>query len=247
MGVESKFYILPETSHYRPEPSQVRQLIHALRSSGFLCDPKSPTFTESTHREHPAHSDFEGFHWKLRSGSEKSSGSLDSLKSVLAEHPESDAMVEWPNSNLKLSGLNYPLTVVPGPEGVYYDIEIHLTEQTVYHTSEIIDPFDEIICSCGSEIEPFEPSESSPLYDPRLPNLCPSCRTVMNYAPLSMKVRDGWTGDESEAAGGVTYRFAIIVDCGKCWPESEATVTPEFLAIVEKALGITTRVFRDFY
>jgi hypothetical protein len=247
MGVESKFYILPETSHYRPEPSKVRQLIQALRTSGFLCDPKSPTFTESAHRGYSANSDFEGFHWKLRSGPEKSSGSLDSLERLLADHPESDVLVEWPNSDLKLSGLKYPLTIVPGAQGVYYEVEIHLTEQTVYCTSEIIDPFNEITCRCGSETGQFEPSENSPIYDPRLPNHCPSCQTLMNYATFPMIVRDGWTGDESDAVGGVTYRFAIIVDCGKCWPESEATVTPEFLAIVEKALGITTRVFRDFY
>ena len=247
MGVESKFYILPETSHYRPDPTKVRQSIQAFRTSGFLCDPKSPAFTESTHRAYQATSDFEGFYWKLRSGSERSNGSLDSLERLLADRPESEVLVEWPNSNLKLSGLKYPLTVIPGPDDMYYDVEIHLTEQTVYHTSEIIDPFEEITCSCGSEIEQFEPSDRCLFYDPRLPNHCPSCGTLMNYATLPMMVHDGWTGDESEAAGGVTYRFAIIVDCGKYWPESEAAVAPEFLAIVEQTLGITTRVFRDFY
>lgn len=143
--------------------------------------------------------------------------------------------------------LKYPLSLIPGPEGVYYDIEIHLATETVYHTSEIIDPFDEIRCTCGADIQQFESTGDSPLYDPRLPNRCPSCQAVMNYATIPMTIRDGWTGVESRAIGGVTYRFALVVDCGKYWPEKEAAITTEFLAVVEQSLGIKTRVLRDFY
>jgi len=249
MGVESNFYILPETSGYRPEPARVCQLVKDLRGAGFLCDPKSPTFTVSAHRAGSLSSeaDYEGFCWKLRAGPEKDVGSLSTLELRLVDSQESDVLVQWPNSDLNLSGLKYPLSMVPGPEGVYYDIEIHLAAQTVYHTSEIIDPFDEIRCSCGADVQQFDPSGRCHFYDSRLPNRCPACQMVMNYATLPLTIRDGWTGVESGAVGGVTYRFALVVDCGKYWPESEAAVTPEFLAVVEQTLGIKTRVFRDFY
>ncbi len=154
--------------------------------------------------------------------------------------------IRWPNSDLKLSGLKYPLTMVPGEEGVYFDIEIHLVKQTAYHTSEIIDPFDEIRCSCGADIHQSEPDKDL-FYNSRLPNHCPSCGRVMNYGTIPGTVRDGWTGVESRALGGVVYRFALVIDCGKYWPEKDAAVKPEFVAVVEQALQINTRVVRDFY
>lgn len=249
MGVESKFYILPETSGYRPEPTQVCQLVKTLQGAGFLCDPMSPTYSASAHRTSSLSSEagYEGLFWKLRAGPKKDSGPLSMLALRLVDSQESDVLVQWPNSDLILSGLKYPLSVVPGPEGVYYHIEIHLAAQTVYHTSEIIDPFDEIRCSCGAHVQELAPSGRCPFYDSRLPNRCPSCQITMNYATLPTTIRDGWTGVESSAIGGATYRFALVVDCGKYWPESEAAVTPEFLAVVEKTLGIRTRVVRDFY
>lgn len=248
MGVESKFYILPENSGYRAEPGKILQLIEALRAGGFLCDPKSPTFMASVHQAGSLSSaDYEGFFWKLSSGPERHNGSLSALELCLADLQHSDVLVGWPNSDLNLSGLKYPLSMVPGPQGVYYDIEIHLAAETVYHTSEIIEPFDQIRCTCGAAVEPFEPSEPTPLYDSRLPNRCPACQSLMNYATLPMTLRDGWTDAASRALGGVTYRFAVVMDCGKYWPESGATVIPEFFGMIETALGIKTRVIRDFY
>jgi len=249
MGVESKFYILSETSGYRPEPAGVYQLVGALRTAGFLCDPKSQTFQASVHRTGPlsSDSDDEGFWWKSHAGLEKQGGSLNALELRLADLRESDVLIRWPNANLNLSGLKYPLNVVPGPDGVYYDIEIHLAVETVYHTSEIIDPFDDIRCGCGAGIKVLEAPGHSPFYDSRLPNRCPSCQTLMNYATIPMTIRDAWTGAESRAMGGIAYRFALVVDCGKYWPEGEAEVAPDFLAVTEQTLGIKTRVLRDFY
>jgi hypothetical protein len=249
MGVESNFYIMPEDSGYRPEPARVSELVRALRAAGFLCDPQSPSFARPAHRAGALsdQADYEGFMWKVRPGLYKHAGSLALLESVLNDLQDSDVVVRWPNSDLNLSGLKYPLTVVPGPEGVYYDIEIHLAAHTVYHTSEIIDPYEEIRCRCGGEIHQIESSSPTPLHDSRLPNHCPSCHALMNYAILPLTVRDGFTGAESQAVGGAVYRFAIVVDCGKYWPEGQAEVTPAFLSTVESTLNIKTRVLRDFY
>jgi hypothetical protein len=69
----------------------------------------------------------------------------------------------------------------------------------------------------------------------------------LNYAALPLTIRDGFTGVESKATGGVVYRFAVVVDCGKYWPDAPAQVTPAFLAVVESTANTTTRVIRDFY
>ncbi len=249
MGVESKFYILPDTSGYRPDPARVCQLVKVLRAAGFLCDPRSPTFMASAHMAGPLSSqaDYEGFIWKVIPGPDKHAGSLNALELLLTALQEADVLVTWPNTDLNLSRLKYPLTVVPGPEGVYYDIEMQLAAQTVYHTSEIIEPFEKIPSRCGRDIQQIDGPGDSPLYDSRLPNHCPSCGELMNYATLPMILRDGFTGAASKAVGGAAYRFAVVVDCGKYWPDSPAEVTAEFLAVVEDTLHVRTRVFRDFY
>lgn len=249
MGVESSFYILPEESGYRPDPGLVCQLVRALRAASFLCDPSSPTFGASAHRAGvlSGQADYEGFVWKLLPGRNQQAGSLSAFETVLTNLQDSDVVVKWPISDLNLSGLRYPLTVVPGPEAVYYDIEFHLTAQTVYHTSEIIEPFEEIRCRCGRNIQQIEWSRQSPLYYPRLPNHCPSCHERLNYALLPLTVHDGFSVAKSQTVGGAVYRFAVVVDCGKYWPDQEAKVTPAFLSTVESTLNVRTRVLRDFY
>jgi len=247
MGVESKFYVLPDTSGYRPDPRNVSELVKALRAAGFICDPNSPAFVASAHQAGSLNSpaDWEGFSWRL--GRDEVAGSLSALELFLTDHRESDVLVRWPNKDLHLSGLKYPLSVSPGPDEVYHDIEMHLAADTVYHTSEIIDPFTDIRCSCGAAIQEFEPSGNDPFYSSRLPNHCPECHRQVNYATLPVTIRDGWTGVESKAVGGTAYRFAIVVDCGKCWPDGEADVVAEFLGVIERTVQIKTRVFRDFY
>jgi hypothetical protein len=249
MGVESRFYVLPDESSYRPEPAKVCQLVKAFRTAGFLCDPSSPTFAASAHRagQLSGQADYEGFIWKLLPGPDKHVGSLSALETVLANLQHSDVVVKWPNSDLNLSSLKYPLTLVPGAEGVYYDIEFHLAAQTVYHTSEIIEPFETIRCQCGTDLRQIEWSGRSPLYDSRLPNPCPSCHQPINYASLPLTLRDGFTGTESRVVGGAVYRFAVVVDCGKYWPDGQAQVARGFLSGIESTLGVRTRVLRDFY
>ena len=56
---------------------------------------------------------------------------------------------------------------------------------------------------------------------------------------MTARVRDGYTGEASQRAGGCTYLFAIVIDCGKGfarqgWP---IRATEEFLGTVTQALG----------
>jgi hypothetical protein len=68
----------------------------------------------------------------------------------------------------------------------------------------------------------------------------------MNYAKLPLTVLDGFTGAGVRRTGGAVYRFAVVVDCGKYWPEEQAQVTPGFVSTAESALNVRTRVIRDF-
>src|SRR5262245_53570474 len=98
MGVESNFFILPDTSGYRPEPDRICELVRVLRAEGFLCDPKSPTFSVAAHpaRELSSQPGYEGFYWRLVRGTERHAGPLSALRDLLKERQESDLRIVWP-------------------------------------------------------------------------------------------------------------------------------------------------------
>ena len=47
-----------------------------------------------------------------------------------------------------------------------------------------------------------------------------------------MTFRDGWTEEEIQGLGGLTYRFCVVIDCGKMIPEQGTIVAPEFRHII---------------
>jgi hypothetical protein len=249
MGVESNFYVLPNASGFRPSAAKVCELITRLRATSYFCDPQLSSFEPLAHRCPPALKGmpgYEGFNWRV--GNERCVGSLRELEKRLTQLDAADVLLRWPNTDLQKSGLKYPLSKVPDSEGVYYDIEIHLSADTVYHTSEIVESFEEPIhCACGAVLKSFE----SPGYDffcsSRLPNLCPTCGKTADYSVLPMTVRDGWTGKETQGLGGITYRFCVQIECGKMIPEAGTTVLPDFRQMVEHCLECQTRVVQDFH
>jgi hypothetical protein len=119
------------------------------------------------------------------------------------------------------TGLRYPLE--PIPDEPYYDFEIRLCQDFVYHLSELIDPFSEPpLCACGVALEFDAPIQPDVFYSSRLWFHCPTCGLEFRPEALSARVRNGWTGAESGLIpGGACYRFAIVIDCGKCLPDRE--------------------------
>lgn len=224
MGVESNYYIMPASSWIRPAPEAIESLIRSLQNNQYLG---------------------EGLNWSV--GTTKASGSMVDLRASLDANCSSDIRVRWQIPDFTESGLRYPLTKTPGPDGVYYDIEIHLVGDTAYKSSEIVKPFDSIQHTCGLEIG------ESPSPDPdvfgagRLPSTCPACGESLDYAQIPMMLCDPMTGAQEAGCGGITYRCAIVVDCGKYFPDYGTNVDPCFISLIELALGDRLRVMQDFY
>ncbi len=139
------------------------------------------------------------------------------------------------------------VSVNPFPEwgDAYYDLELRVAREFVYHTSEGIDPFDAVACACGQPLEYYEQDEDDHLgkcpvfYDGRIHRTCPSCGTPFRPQERIARVRDGYTGVARNRTGGVIYLFAVVVDCGKGfaregWP---MRATEKFMGTLTKALG----------
>jgi hypothetical protein len=224
MGVESNYFIMPASSAFRPDVDAIESLIRTLHEKRYL-----------------------GVSLKWSVGTSKSSGCIDDLRAVLERNHSTDIRLWWQTSDLAASGLIYPLSKTPGPEGVYYDIEIHLVGDTAYRTSEVIQPFDSVQCVCGRAIEELPYPISEPFAAGRLPSRCSACGNPVDYSQIPMVTCDPMTGAPKPGHGGITYRSAIVVDCGKYFPDYGTSVEQGFISAIEAVLGGGLRVIQDFH
>ncbi len=167
---------------------------------------------------------------------------------------ERDYRIVWTVDSINESGVKYPLSPFPDWGDAYYELQLHVAKDYVYHTSESIDRFDRVTCKCGQSLEPddyYPPWPDGPpvFTDPRIPRTCPSCGSPFRPPELVAQIRDGHTGKPVDCPGGVTYLFAVVIDCGKgfarqSWP---IRASDEFLELVTKTLGQPFYQVEEFY
>lgn len=252
MGVEYKHHLIAEDNTYKPGPEDLSRLVDALLAGGFVTKAGTEGFRRMTFGTYTSYEYAErtGCYIHLGDGTYSSFPCPCSTQDIAALG-EQDFKIVWPVESSNESGLRYPLTPFPEWGDAYYELELHLAMDFVYHTSELIDPFREVICKCG---RPLEYDDQTPLrpanpvyYDGRIRRICPACGRPFRPQELTARVRDGYTGEASRRTGGATYLFAVVIDCGKGfarkgWP---IRATEEFLGAVTQALGQKTYEIGD--
>lgn len=149
-------------------------------------------------------------------------------------------------------GLKHPLGFTDDVEGAYFDLELHFSDDFVSARNEMIDPVDALCDDCGQDLA-YEPDVMPDTFGAgRIRRSCPKCSSPFRPQDHVVVFRDGMTGQESELKGGATYRFAIVVDCGKCWrtdaePDAPPVATSEFLDVSSRALSVPLSGVGHFY
>ena len=245
MGVTYEHYLIPEDDTYRPGPEELARLVNALCEAGFAARAGAGDFrsTASTFSTDPQPAEATGCYVQLGDRG-YAPFPCPCLTGDVAALGDDEFKLVWPVGSTKESGLKYPLVPFPEWGDAYYDLEIRVARDFVYCTSEGIDPFDEVKCACGLDLEYNEPRDDfakpTIFYDARIHRTCPSCGEPFHPRRLVAQVRDGRTGEATEQAGGATYIFSLVVDCGKGfaregdWP---IRASEEFLGVVTRALG----------
>jgi hypothetical protein len=166
-----------------------------------------------------------------------------------------DTVICWPVENLADAGLRYPLSPrETEPQETYYELEIWLSPDYVYEMSERIDPFPDGVlrCRCGQLLETF-PSADEPShvvgYFAHIKYRCPRCGAAFDTTGLPATVKDPWTGEVATLPGGVTFRFAIVFDCGKCFPRSGRRIAaePAFVRLLQEVMACSFYQIGDVY
>jgi hypothetical protein len=240
MGVDCRFWIFPKQRDYRPNAEQVARLANALRDGGWVPQPEAAGQRSSVIELLPGNS----VPGKIPERVTAFDGEPFTA-SWVEFHSQDELVMEWHVRNSREAGVQYPFVFDPYPKSgpPYFYVRIILARDYVYWTGENIMPFDDeaIQCVCGEQLERWTGWAHGVSH--RISRVCPNCGKDFDISGKSCRLIDGWSGVSSELPGGLTFRFALVVDCHKYFPHEEEAgrrflLREEFLDLWRKFIGV---------
>lgn len=258
MGRDYLRWFIPKGNTFCPSGAAITQLVERLRKEHWIADPSSESFRHLRFDGAPLAAKAGAFakHATPVTSPRNPAAGWEALPLALTgawiDAPtRSDLVLRFPlHADAALTwgaaSVRYPLTrSSDSPKPLSCDIEIHRAEDFVYPISEQIDPID-AECACGEDLE-FEWDDDE-FHSPFGATTgifaeCSDCSKTFDPSGVEAVVRDPYSGKSRSVRGGAAYRFALVVHCGKCFPEGGPM--PEFDAelktLVEAEFG------REFY
>ena len=227
MGVEFRIFHFPVDCTFRPSARRLADFVAALRSERWAASPREPWFRELSFADMKPHvfAAESGAYVHRLVEHQASYGPLpidrDDVGAMFANVETQDLRVRWPVERMGTTPLRYPLNreAPVGREEAYYDLELWLSDDYVPITSEVIEPLESEECSCGAALShELEGNPGSLFYASRLRRVCARCGEPFVPSTRSVLIRDPETG-AGHHEPAVAFRFALVVDCGKCWPD----------------------------
>jgi hypothetical protein len=230
-GVEYERWLIAKGSVFLPSAAALVKLVERLRKDGWI----GKTGGVAVSTVEASSSDEPGA---------RTAAATVPLPAVLTaawlDEPEREELrLVWPVEGAAVSALRYPLSLRPeGP--VTYTVELHRASDYVYPTSETIDAVP-TRCVCGEELAfQWDTDEVVPAFEASSGIFaeCEACSRTFDPAKGSAEVQNPFDGSSESIRGGAAYRFALKVDCGKCFVEDASLAfAPELVALLEEEFG----------
>lgn len=252
MGGEYQRWLIAKGASFLPAAASIVKLVERLRKEGWIIDPKSPDlaslrFEGALGQRAKATGGYGVKTVENTFGTDaaaKLAASTDPLPAVLTaewlEHPSREELrLVWPVDGNAPLPLKYPLSRTPeGP--LHYAIEIHRADEYVYPVAEAIGPVP-TTCRCGED-QGFEwdDEELVPAFGASSGIFaeCEECSRTFEPSKGTATLTNPFDGTKSEVFGGAAYRFALKVDCGKCFVEdAKLSFAPELAALLANEFG----------
>jgi hypothetical protein len=149
----------------------------------------------------------------------------------------------WPFDGPAPLPVRYPLT--RAPEGdVSYSLELHRSLEYVYPSADTIDAVS-TTCTCGEDLAfEWDDEELVPAFagSTGIFAECEECSRTFDPSKGHATITNPFDGTSAQVAGGAAYRFALKVDCGKCFvADPKLAFAPDLVALVVSEFG------RPFY
>ncbi len=241
MGVDCVVWIFPKQRNFRPTPDQFSGLANALRDGGWCPKVESPGQRSNFSELLPGDD-----HTKNKPKRTQPFTSDPFTPSWVEHHSEHELVLDWHVQNQKEAGVRYPFVFDPYPDSgpPFFYVRLILGREYFYWTGENVTPFDdaETKCVCGEQLA-YWTGYAHGVSSQRIHYSCPNCGRNFDLTDKACEVLDGWTGEPTPLLGGLTFRFALVVDCHKYWPSEESEgrrfqLRPEFLNLWRDFVGV---------
>jgi len=240
-----------------PAAESVAKLVAKLREEGWIADPAKPEFQNVRFWPRKADSFAQktgGYAVRTvvnqwgKDLAARTVGSTEELpvaidKEWLSDPDREEVRLVWPVMASGALPVKYPLTHRPDGE-VSWQLELHRAPEYVYPISDNIDALD-TECSCGEDQEfEWDEAEVVPAFRASTGIFaeCEECSRTFDPAKRTATIENPFDKSKEDVPGGAAYRFALKVDCGKCFVEdARLAFAPPLVALLEKEFG------RSFY
>jgi len=241
MGVDCRVWVFPRQRGFRPNAEQVAALANALRDGGWVPEPKATGQRSAVSELLP------GNIVAGRKPARLQGFDREPFTAGWVEfHSQHELVLDWHVQNMRDAGVQYPFVFDPYPDSgpPYFYIRLILGSDYFYWTGENVTPFDEAVtkCVCAEQLV-YLAGWAYGIGSERIRRACPKCGRAFDPAGLACDVLDGWTGHPVPLLGGLTFCFALVVDCHKYWPREEEAgrrfhLREEFLDLWGKFIGV---------
>jgi hypothetical protein len=241
MGVDYRVWIFPKQRGFRPGAEQLSGLANALRDGCWVPKPEAPGQLSRFSELLPGNSET-----RIKPTRTEKFGSEPFSPSWIEFHSEHELVMDWYVRNQKEAGVQYPFVFDPYPDSgrPYFYIRLISGHEYFYWIGENVAPFDDAdtTCVCGDQLA-YWTGYADGVGSQRIHYICPKCARCFDPSAKTCQILDGWTGEPAPLLGGLTFRFALVVDCHKYWPREEEAgrrfhLRSEFLDLWHKFIGV---------
>jgi hypothetical protein len=242
MGVDCRVWVIPQHKAFRPTAEQVGNLANALRNDGWVPKPEADGQNSKVIELLPG---------KYIAGTRPSRAQDFSVEpftpSWVEFHSEHELVLEWHVQDMKAAGVQYPFVFDPYPDSgpPYFYVRLILGHEYFYWIGENVMPFGQEAtrCVCGEQLV-YRAGWAHGTGSDRIHRNCPRCDQIFDPSGLTCEVLDGWTGEAAPLIGGLTFRFALSIDCHKYFPREEEAgrrfhLRPDFLDLWRTHIGVS--------
>jgi hypothetical protein len=174
----------------------------------------------------------------------KIDASTEALPAALApaflDDPDREELrLVWPVSGSAPLPVKYPLSRTPDGD-LSWALEVHRAQEYVVPVAKTIGQLP-TECRCGEDLSfEWDDEELVPAFTSSggIFAECEECSRTFDPSKGIATILNPFDASRQDVAGGAAYRFALVVDCGKCFVE-DATLAfaPELVALVENEFG----------
>jgi hypothetical protein len=267
MGTGYRAFLLPRQRAFRPDAARLLELIQRLERERWL---PAATGAQFLFDEPYEEGEFPLLSANCYVDAEEAAVPNPVTQEWLGSLLESDSMLYWTIDDYDRTDLAYPFT--KRPEALpFCELMFHLPVDYVFDSNKTAFQEEEppsswlsrllrrrrpkqpkwggtALCSCGADLT-YQLPQWSYYTEGRLRTVCLKCGAPFDPSPLPAIVRD--VARQERIVGGLTYRFAILLECEKSRPSKnqdyDFAVQPPLLSLAETVLDQEIVVVSGYY